>query len=48
MMQATEMLLQELPINRSVLRAQLKELTPIQSHAKARPKSSSRALKAAL
>jgi hypothetical protein len=48
MMQATEMLLQELPINKSVLRAQLKELAPIRSHAKARPKSSSGALKAAL
>jgi cyclic beta-1,2-glucan synthetase len=48
MIQATEMLLQELPINKSLLRAQLKELTPIQSNAKARSSVGSGVLKAAL
>ncbi|MGB0052518.1 MAG: hypothetical protein WBQ02_09770, partial [Terracidiphilus sp.] len=48
MIQATEMLLQELPINKSVLRAQLKELVPIQSNAKPRPSVATSALKAAL
>ncbi len=48
MMQATEMLLQELPIPKSVLRAQLKDLAPIQTTAKARAAVASDALKAAL
>jgi hypothetical protein len=48
MIQATEMLLQEVPINRSVLRAQLKELAPMQRNVKARRGRGADALKAAL
>jgi hypothetical protein len=48
MIQATEMLLQEVPTNKSVLRAQLKELAPMQRNAKAREAVAANALKAAL
>jgi cyclic beta-1,2-glucan synthetase len=48
MIQATEMLLQEMPISQAVLRAQLKELAPVHSSPKVRRFAGSRALKAAL
>ncbi len=48
MIQATEMLLEEKPISKAVLRAQLKELAPIRRKAKSGPSWRARALKAAL
>lgn len=48
MIQATEMLLEEKPISKAVLRAQLKELAPVQTRAAVRAPAPARALKAAL
>jgi cyclic beta-1,2-glucan synthetase len=48
MIQATEMLLQELPVNVAVLRARLKEVTPIRTDSKAGQVSGSNTIKAAL
>jgi len=48
MIQAAEMLLEEKPISKAVLRAQLKELAPILRNAKPRAPVRQRALKAAL
>jgi hypothetical protein len=48
MIQATEMLLQELPANKAVLRARLNEVTPIRTDSKAGQVSGSNTIKAAL
>jgi len=48
MIQATEMLLQEIPVNRSVLKARLKDLAPIHFHAKVALPEVSRGATAAL
>jgi cyclic beta-1,2-glucan synthetase len=48
MIQAAEMLLQEAPVSKAVLRAQLKEITPIKSKVKAQPVKMPVIVKAAL
>jgi len=48
MIQAAERLLQEVPVNPAVLKAQLQEIAPIRSRAKALPTAGRKTVKAAL
>jgi len=48
MIKAAEMLLQEMPVSKAVLKARLQEIVPIQSYARALPPASRKTLRAAL